>query len=63
MTEKITCRYCSAQMMLTVLGHSKNKVYFYECSKCGSRSPMTWNEITANSMATMRLKHTETPNK
>ena len=58
MTERITCPYCMSNMRLIELGHG-NKIYFYECEKCGSRSPMTWNEITANSMARMRNKRTE----
>lgn len=59
MTTIITCPYCNAQMNLRELGMSKNKIYFYECSKCLSRSPMTWNAVTANSMATMRNNSTQ----
>ena len=53
MTDVIRCPYCKSQMELRVLGMNKNKIYFYECPKCLSRSPQTWNEVTANSMARM----------
>ena len=56
MTSTIKCPYCNGEMLLRVLGLNKNKVCFYECPKCLSRSPMTWNPVTANSMAKMRLE-------
>ena len=54
MTRRIRCPYCNGEMLLQSLGMSKNKIVFYECSKCLSRSPQTYNEVTANSMARMR---------
>lgn len=53
MAKEIRCPYCKGQMQLRKLGMSKNKVFFYECVKCLARSPMTFNEVTANSMARM----------
>ena len=53
MKKEIKCPYCKAQMDLRRLGMNKNKIYFYECTKCLARSPLTWNEVTANSMARM----------
>ena len=54
MTEKVNCPYCNGKMVLRELGMSRKKICFYECIKCLSRSPMTWNKVTANSMAKMR---------
>lgn len=54
MTRNVKCPYCSGRMLLRELGMSQNKVYFYECIKCLSRSPMSWNKVAANSMAKMR---------
>lgn len=59
MTKNITCPYCGKSMFLRELGLSKNKVVFYECSGCLSRSPMTNNKYTANSMAQLREKKSE----
>lgn len=59
MTNRINCPYCDGEMMLRELGMSKNKVCFYECMKCLSRSPMTSNKYTANSMAKMRVYKNE----
>ncbi len=56
MTKEIKCRYCDNEMELRKLGMNKNKIYFYECPWCLSRSPLTWNEVTANSMARMTKK-------
>ena len=53
MTRNIVCPYCNARMLLRELGMNKNRVFFYECPKCLARSPMTWNKVTANSMAKM----------
>ena len=62
MTDKITCPYCNGSMLYRELGHGKAQRHcFYECSKCLSRSPLTFNEVTANSMATMRDKRTKQP--
>ena len=62
MTKDIVCPYCNAQMAYRELGHGKAQRHcFYECSKCLSRSPLTFNEVTANSMATMRQKRTKMP--
>ena len=61
MTANIICPYCNSKMAYRELGHGKvQKHCFYECSKCLSRSPLTFNEVTANSMATMRNKRTKT---
>lgn len=54
MEEIIKCPYCKGKMELRKLGMSKNKICFYECTKCLSRSPMTWNEVVAKNMAKMR---------
>ena len=56
MTANIKCPYCNGMMELRKLGMNKNKIYFYECPKCLARSPMTWNEVTANSMARISMK-------
>lgn len=56
MSAKITCPYCGGQMESRILGLNKNKVCFYECIKCLSRSPFSWNEATAKGMAQMRAK-------
>ena len=53
MTDHIKCPYCKGEMVLKELG-VRRKIYFYECAWCLSRSPMTWNKFTANSMAKMR---------
>lgn len=54
MSKKIMCPYCGNVMESRVLGLNKNKVCFYECPKCLSRSPFSWNEATAKGMAQMR---------
>ena len=59
MTNVMTCPYCGNQMELRELGMNKNKICFYECIKCLARSPMTWNKVTANSMARMRNEKKE----
>ena len=51
----IKCPYCGGEMKLRTLGSNKNKISFYECSECLSRSPQTWNEATAKGMALMRF--------
>ena len=53
MTDTIKCPYCKGNMTIRQLGTNKNKVFFYECPKCLSRSPQTWSEVVANSMARM----------
>ena len=60
MTANIKCPYCKGRMELRILGTNKeHRVYFYECPKCLARSPMTWNEVTANSMARMSKEEKE----
>ena len=54
MATDIYCPYCKGRMELRILGMNKNKIYFYECTKCLARSPQTTNDATANSMARMR---------
>ena len=57
MTAYISCPYCGAKMEFRELGYVK-KIMFYECPKCLSTSPQTYNRVTANSMAQMRGKRT-----
>ena len=59
MTAKITCPYCGKDMALRELGLSRKKVVFYECMGCLSRSPVTNNKYTANSLAKLRGKKVE----
>lgn len=59
MTKLITCPYCGKEMLLRELGLSRKKVVFYECLGCLSRSPMTNNKYTANSMALLREKKSD----
>ena len=54
MANDIFCPYCKKKMRLLSLGANKNKMFFYECEGCLSRSPLTWNAVTARSMAKMR---------
>lgn len=53
MTKSVVCRYCGAKMVYRELGNVKLKFCFYECPQCLSRSPQTYSEIMANSMARM----------
>ena len=55
MTNVITCPYCQNKMEIRELGF-KAKIVFYECPHCLSRSPQTYNVVTANSMARMPQK-------
>ena len=57
MTDNIKCPFCGGKMESRRLGLNKNKIWFYECAKCLARSPQTWNEVTANSMAKMRVSN------
>lgn len=54
MTNDIRCPYCNGEMVIQELGLNKNKIFFYECTKCLARSPQTYNQVTANSMARIR---------
>ena len=60
MKRVITCPYCGGHMECRELGF-KAKYVFYECEKCLSRSPLTTNKVTANSMAQMRRTEPNQP--